>query len=193
MRVWNARLERKIASSKNLSKRYGYGRRPRAAGKKEAAHDTVGCTVRDAQGKLCAGTSTGGIPKKAHARVGDSPIPGAGVFADDILGALSATGKGETILRSLVSSFVVSRIREELRKDPRAFANDFTLGDRIIAEEFAEMCGRFPGQGGAGIIYLPAEGPPSRGFCTRTMTVAVARGMRGKRPSVCSELLVSAD
>jgi L-asparaginase / beta-aspartyl-peptidase len=60
---------------------------------------TVGAVARDRQGHVAAATSTGGIMGKQHGRVGDSPILGAGTYADDLSGAASATGYGEGILR----------------------------------------------------------------------------------------------
>ncbi|RLF15761.1 MAG: asparaginase [Thermoprotei archaeon] len=61
--------------------------------------ETVGAVALDAEGDLAAGASTGGIWLKAPGRIGDSPIPGAGYYADNI-GAASATGIGEIILRT---------------------------------------------------------------------------------------------
>jgi beta-aspartyl-peptidase (threonine type) len=58
--------------------------------------DTVGAVARDARGHLAAATSTGGTPFKPPGRVGDSPLPGAGFYADDDV-AVSATGWGEAI------------------------------------------------------------------------------------------------
>ena len=63
---------------------------------------TVGCVVRDATGGLAAATSTGGVFGKMAGRVGDSPVPGAGVWADDTL-AVSCTGAGEMFLRAAVA------------------------------------------------------------------------------------------
>jgi L-asparaginase / beta-aspartyl-peptidase len=63
-----------------------------------AEKGTVGAVARDRDGRFAAATSTGGIVGKRRGRVGDSPIPGAGTWADDRV-ALSATGDGEAILR----------------------------------------------------------------------------------------------
>jgi L-asparaginase / beta-aspartyl-peptidase len=60
---------------------------------------TVGAVARDKQGRLAAATSTGGVLGKRPGRVGDSPLLGAGTYADDALGAASATGLGEGIMR----------------------------------------------------------------------------------------------
>lgn len=61
-----------------------------------APGDTVGCVARDREGRLAAATSTGGTPYTLPGRVGDSPIPGAGFYADE-RAAVSATGWGEAI------------------------------------------------------------------------------------------------
>lgn len=62
-------------------------------------YGTVGCVVLDKQGNLAAGTSTGGMTNKKHGRVGDSPIIGAGTYADNKTCAVSATGTGEEFIR----------------------------------------------------------------------------------------------
>lgn len=60
---------------------------------------TIGAVAIDSRGHLAAATSTGGITLKRPGRVGDSPLIGAGTYADDTLGAVSATGLGEAIIR----------------------------------------------------------------------------------------------
>jgi beta-aspartyl-peptidase (threonine type) len=70
----------------------------------DASGGTVGAVARDRQGHVAAATSTGGIAGKQHGRVGDSPIVGAGTYADDLAGAASATGYGEGILRMALCS-----------------------------------------------------------------------------------------
>ncbi|MDE1948748.1 MAG: isoaspartyl peptidase/L-asparaginase [Burkholderiales bacterium] len=71
---------------------------------------TVGAVARDRQGHLAAATSTGGMTNKAAGRVGDSPIVGAGVFADDRSCALSATGTGEHFIRACLAHDVHARM-----------------------------------------------------------------------------------
>lgn len=66
-------------------------------------HGTVGAAALDKHGNLAAGTSTGGMTNKMHGRVGDSPIIGAGTFADNHSCAVSATGHGEYFIRNVVS------------------------------------------------------------------------------------------
>ncbi len=60
---------------------------------------TVGCVVLDQEGNLCAGTSTGGMTNKKYGRIGDSPIIGAGTYADNKTCAISCTGHGEYYIR----------------------------------------------------------------------------------------------
>jgi beta-aspartyl-peptidase (threonine type) len=72
---------------------------------------TVGAVALDAHGHVAAATSTGGISHKHPGRVGDSPIPGAGTYADDAAGAVSATGQGEAIMRVVLAKFVADRLR----------------------------------------------------------------------------------
>ena len=71
---------------------------------------TVGAVAVDTQGRLAAATSTGGTQDKLPGRVGDSPILGAGTWADDDAGAASATGWGEGILRVLLTRTVIDLI-----------------------------------------------------------------------------------
>lgn len=71
---------------------------------------TVGCVARDARGGLAAGTSTGGMTNKRFGRVGDSPILGAGTWADARTVAVSCTGHGEYFLRGAVAHDVHGRM-----------------------------------------------------------------------------------
>jgi isoaspartyl peptidase/L-asparaginase-like protein (Ntn-hydrolase superfamily) len=93
---------------------------------KALATGTVGCVARDRNGGLAAATSTGGVFGKLHGRVGDSPIPGAGVWADDFA-AVSCTGTGEMFLRAAVAAQVAHRL---------AYAHEdlATAADAALAE-----------------------------------------------------------
>ncbi|MDE0961333.1 MAG: isoaspartyl peptidase/L-asparaginase [Planctomycetota bacterium] len=71
---------------------------------------TVGVAVLDRQGHLAAGTSTGGMTDKRWGRVGDSPIIGAGTYADDRACAVSCTGTGEEYIRHAVAHSVAARM-----------------------------------------------------------------------------------
>ncbi len=78
----------------------------RILAKREAplTHGTVGAVARDAQGRIAAATSTGGISKQFAGRVGDTPIIGAGTWADDKSCAYSGTGDGEAFLASCLGA-----------------------------------------------------------------------------------------
>jgi L-asparaginase / beta-aspartyl-peptidase len=71
---------------------------------------TVGAVVRDRAGNLAAATSTGGLVNKRWGRVGDTPIVGAGVFADNETCAVSATGYGEQFLRTVFAKTIASYV-----------------------------------------------------------------------------------
>ncbi|HEX7760647.1 MAG TPA: isoaspartyl peptidase/L-asparaginase, partial [Caulobacteraceae bacterium] len=74
------------------------------------SHGTVGCVVRDGEGRLAAATSTGGVFNKRLGRVGDTPIPGAGTWADDTV-AVSCTGLGEYFIRTVAAAQVSFRMK----------------------------------------------------------------------------------
>jgi len=74
--------------------------------------DTVGACAVDAAGHLASGTSTGGTAEKRHGRVGDSPLFGAGLWVEAGVGALSATGHGESILRVLLCRDAGARLAQ---------------------------------------------------------------------------------
>jgi isoaspartyl peptidase/L-asparaginase-like protein (Ntn-hydrolase superfamily) len=72
---------------------------------------TVGAVARDARGGLAAATSTGGSSGKHPGRVGDSPLIGAGTWADDVTAAISCTGDGEAIIRTALAHEVDALMR----------------------------------------------------------------------------------
>jgi L-asparaginase / beta-aspartyl-peptidase len=74
-------------------------------------HGTVGAVARDADGRVAAATSTGGMVGQADGRVGDTPIVGAGVYARDGVTAISCTGHGEAFIRGIVAYDIAARIR----------------------------------------------------------------------------------
>lgn len=72
---------------------------------------TVGAVARDQHGNLAAGTSTGGMTNKRVGRIGDTPMIGAGTYADDRFGAVSCTGDGEFFIRAAVAYDVIAQVR----------------------------------------------------------------------------------
>nr|8DQM_B Chain B, Isoaspartyl aminopeptidase [Roseivivax halodurans]8DQM_D Chain D, Isoaspartyl aminopeptidase [Roseivivax halodurans]8DQM_F Chain F, Isoaspartyl aminopeptidase [Roseivivax halodurans]8DQM_H Chain H, Isoaspartyl aminopeptidase [Roseivivax halodurans] len=92
---------------------------------------TVGAVARDAEGRLAAATSTGGMTAKRAGRVGDSPVIGAGTFADDGTCAISATGDGEAFLRLSVAHEIDARMR--LRGESLRSAAEAVIGSDLEA------------------------------------------------------------
>ncbi|HWF00121.1 MAG TPA: isoaspartyl peptidase/L-asparaginase [Caulobacteraceae bacterium] len=119
-----------------------------------AKHGTVGCVALDARGALAAGTSTGGTFRKLPGRVGDTPIPGAGVWADGRV-AVSCTGQGEMFIRAAVASQIAARLR-------------FT--DQSLAQACEAALADVGGLGGdGGLIALNACGEIATPFITPGM------------------------
>lgn len=106
------------------------------------SHGTVGCCVLDAQGRLAAATSTAGVFGKMPGRVGDTPLPGAGTWADGRV-AVSGTGQGEYFIRVAATAQVGWRVRSG---QPLAQA----------AQAVIDEIGALGGDGG--LIALDAEG-----------------------------------
>ncbi|XP_055532821.1 N(4)-(Beta-N-acetylglucosaminyl)-L-asparaginase [Wyeomyia smithii] len=77
-------------------------------------HDTIGMIVINSESHVVAGTSTNGARNKIPGRVGDSPIPGAGAYADSSVGAAAATGDGDVMMRFMPSLLAVEGMRQGL-------------------------------------------------------------------------------
>lgn len=75
-------------------------------------HDTIGMIALDANGNLSGACTTSGMAFKMHGRVGDSPIIGAGLFVDNEVGAATATGHGEEVIRTVGTHLVVELMRQ---------------------------------------------------------------------------------
>lgn len=128
-------------------------------------HDTVGAVAVDAQGRVAAATSTGGTPWKRPGRVGDSPLPGCGNYADDLAGAASATGHGESIIRVVMAKAACDRLRAGASPDEAARASVKELVDRT--------------KGDAGIILVDPQGRIGHATSTPRMPwAAVCDGTR---------------
>ena len=109
----------------------------------DARHGTVGAVARDAAGNLAAATSTGGMTAKAPGRVGDSPILGAGTWADQSC-AISATGHGEFFMRYAVAHEIASRVR---------------IGGESLAQAAGQVVAELGTLGGSGgLIAVDAAG-----------------------------------
>lgn len=90
---------------------------------------TVGCVVLDKQGNLTAGTSTGGMFKKKWGRIGDSPVIGAGTYADNNSCAVSCTGHGEYFIRHAVAFNLCARYK--YLKEPVEKAADYIINTEL--------------------------------------------------------------
>jgi beta-aspartyl-peptidase (threonine type) len=120
--------------------------------------DTVGCVALDTAGHFAAGTSTGGMAGKLPGRVGDSPLPGCGLYAEDGVGAVAVSGAGEEITRVALASLVMAALG-------RGSADD-------AAEAGLERLGKVHGRGG--IIALDAQGRFGWAHSTPDFAVAYA-------------------
>jgi beta-aspartyl-peptidase (threonine type) len=92
----------------------------------DTGHDTVGCVALDIRNNLAAGTSTGGLEGSPPGRVGDSPVPGCGLYADNSVGAVAFSGDGESIVRRTLAA----RVMQLLESGPPQAAIEATL-DRL--------------------------------------------------------------
>jgi len=106
-------------------------------------HGTVGCVAIDQNGNIAAGTSTGGMSFKRVGRVGDSPIIGAGTYADNLLGGASATGWGEAITRVVLSKFAVDALANNRHPNEAARAAIEMLASRVGGTGGVIMVDRF--------------------------------------------------
>jgi L-asparaginase / beta-aspartyl-peptidase len=75
-----------------------------------SGHDTVGCVALDRSGRIAAGTSTGGLEGTTPGRIGDSPLPGCGFYADDAVGGVAFSGDGENIARTMLAARVMQAL-----------------------------------------------------------------------------------
>ncbi len=122
-------------------------------------YGTVGCVALDSDGNLAAGTSTGGMTNKRFGRVGDSPIIGAGTWADNETCAVSCTGIGEEYIRNAVAFDVAAKIRYQ--------GISLEESVRHILEKTLK-----PGDGG--IIAVDRFGKVYMGYNSRGMARAAA-------------------
>lgn len=122
---------------------------------KDAKFGTVGCVALDGYGNLAAGTSTGGMTNKKFGRVGDSPIIGAGTYANNETCAVSCTGWGEFYIRH-VAAYKVSALMEYKGKDVVQ-----------ASQEVIDGIGKMGGNGG--MVVLDKNGHVAMPFNTAGM------------------------
>ena len=119
---------------------------------------TVGAVARDGRGRLAVAVSTGGVYGKLPGRVGDSPLPGAGFYADDRYGAAVGTGLGEGFMRLVLCHLAVIELAHG-------------MSPKQVAAGAVEHLGKRVG-GRGGIILIGRQGPPESAFNTQFMPVA---------------------
>jgi isoaspartyl peptidase/L-asparaginase-like protein (Ntn-hydrolase superfamily) len=108
--VESAPPEAMITEARRAELAHALARRAAPGASAASGHGTVGAVARDAQGHLAAATSTGGATAKHPGRVGDSPVFGAGTWAEDGVCAVSATGQGELFVRAAFAHSVAAGI-----------------------------------------------------------------------------------
>lgn len=120
--------------------------------------NTVGCVALDSSGNLVAGTSTGGTTGQSQGRVGDSALVGAGLYADNQLGACSTTGDGESIIPVVLAKTAIDALAQETHPDQAAQHAINTLIARVKGE--------------AGCILLDRQGRIGWAYNSDNMAVA---------------------
>ncbi len=116
---------------------------------KMLGEETVGAVALDRRGTLAAGTSTGGIAFMLPGRVGDSPLIGCGIYADDEAGAVSLTGLGESITRIAAAKEIADRM---------AVGASPTTATRLVLEKMDRRIRKVEGFGAAGALVLAPDG-----------------------------------
>jgi beta-aspartyl-peptidase (threonine type) len=145
-------------------------------GAREAARayfGTVGAVARDRAGRLAAATSTGGMTNKRFGRVGDSPIVGAGTFADAQC-AVSATGHGEYFIRHAVAHDICARTRDLRMPVGRAA--------HVVIHDVLKPAG-----GEGGVITMDARGIAALEFNTNAMLRGTIEAGGAARVAIDSE------
>jgi beta-aspartyl-peptidase (threonine type) len=145
----------------------------RAKGTSEGwAGGTVGAVARDERGHVAAATSTGGMVNKLVGRVGDSPLIGAGTYADDEAGACSTTGHGEAMIRVCLAKTAVEAMRfnESGNKSDSGTHVTGKTAAQTSRDAIALMHRRTAQTGG--LIVVAPDGSLGLARTTRTMTWA---------------------
>ena len=134
-------------------------------------YGTVGAVALDVNGNVAAATSTGGITAKRWGRVGDSPLIGAGTYADNRAAAISATGSGEYFIRAVAAHQLAERMR---------------LGGETLQQALDNVLADIESIGGmGGLIAVAPNGDAAWGFTTPAMYRGMADG-RGQSVAIYS-------
>ena len=135
-------------------------------------YGTIGAVATDRQGNVAAATSTGGITAKRWGRVGDTPLIGAGTYADNRSAAVSATGSGEFFIRAVAAHQLAERIR---------------IGGQSLQAALDSVLDDIRSLGGkGGLIAVAADGEAAWGFTTPAMYRGMADAS-GRTVAIYSE------
>jgi beta-aspartyl-peptidase (threonine type) len=118
-------------------------------------YGTIGAVALDMRGAVAAATSTGGITAKRWGRIGDSPLIGAGTYADDRAAAVSATGSGEYFIRAVAAHQLAERVRIGSQSLQEALDG--------VLHDIAQLGGK------GGLIAVAPSGEAAWGFTTPAM------------------------
>ena len=135
----------------------------------EIKYGTIGAVAVDEAGHVAAATSTGGLTAKRWGRIGDSPLIGAGTYADDRAGAVSATGAGEYFIRAAAAHEICARMRM------------LGEGARVAADQAIADVGALGGSGG--VILVTPAGDAAWAFNTPGMYRGIASA-EGRRTAI---------
>ncbi|MCA9659705.1 MAG: isoaspartyl peptidase/L-asparaginase, partial [Myxococcales bacterium] len=136
--------------------------------------DTVGAVALDVHGHLCAAGSTGGVLLKMPGRVGDTPLVGAGFFADPALGACCCTGVGEAIMTRVLAFTALQEVAGE------------PLRAQAIAERLCDGASAAHGGAAVGLILLRPDGVAAVANHSDHMSWAIAHGDEAPRGGLSS-------
>ena len=138
----------------------------------EVKYGTVGAVAVDVDGHVAVATSTGGLTAKRWGRVGDSPLIGAGTYADDRSAAVSATGSGEYFIRTVAAHQLAERVR---------------LGGQGLQQALDGVLADIRSLGGrGGLIAVAPDGDAAWGFTTAAMYRGMADSS-GKTVAIYSD------
>jgi beta-aspartyl-peptidase (threonine type) len=151
-REWNRFQKAKQAGEKKKT----------SALRRAEEHGTVGAVALDQAGNLAAGTTTGGTVMKMPGRVGDSPIIGAGTYANNASCAVSATGTGEYFMRNIVAADICERVRY-------LHVSVENAADDVVMKELVEQ------HGDGGVIVMDRQANVATPFNTPSMLTATVR------------------
>lgn len=142
-------------------------------------HDTVGAVALDRSGTTAAATSTGGITAKRPGRVGDSPIVGAGAYADNESGAVSTTGHGESITKVCLARQVTHLMESGMSAQKASEVALQKMADRV--------------KGHGGVVTVSKDGDIGKHFTTERMAWAWIKAGKLHYGLNCGEDFIAAE